>query len=86
MIKSKFLRRIAKRIKLPDTRAGKLIQAVGGLVGIGGATAVVIESEIFGGFTGDTVVDVAIVIAVAIMTIYTGKLPVPPECEKDLAD
>ena len=86
MIKSKFLRRLAKRIKLPDTRAGKVIQAVGGLIGIGGGTAVAIQSDIFGGFTGDTVVDVAIVIAVAVMVIYTGKYPIPPECEKDLED
>lgn len=79
----KVIRNFVRRLKLPDTPVGKVVQAIGGLVGLGGGVAIASEAQLFQ-FTGDTVVDVTIVVVVGIIILITGKVPVPPECVKDL--
>jgi hypothetical protein len=75
----KFLRRIKSRINLPDTALGKIVKALGGLVGIGGAADVVLGTGLLFDLTGDTVTDVIIVIISGLLMYFTGKLPVPAD-------
>ena len=74
------MKRIAKfisRIKLPDTKLGNILKTVGALVGIGGTAAVTLAPGLLFELTGDTVVDVVIVIVSGVVIYFSGKYPVP---------
>lgn len=68
----KFIRRIF----LKDTTVGRILQGVGVAVGIGGVSA---TSVGLFELTGDTIVDVTIIICTTAIIILGGKLPVPKE-------
>ncbi len=81
MIPPKILRNVLKRTSLPDTKVGKLLQATGILGGLG---AVATTSVGYFELTGDQFTDVAIIIGTVAVLLFGGKLPIPPECEKQL--
>lgn len=75
-----FIPQIIKRIKLPDTTLGKIIQTIAGILGLGGGAAIATDTVII---SGDIITDV-IALIIATLSVYViGKLPVPKDREHD---
>ena len=73
--------KILKRLKLPDTRAGKILQGIGAVVGIGGISATSIGMF---ELTGDTTVDMTIILCTTAIILFGGKVQIPEQYEKEL--
>lgn len=72
---------IVKRLSARTPFVGKLIMAIGGLLGIGGLAA----TEYLGHqLTGDTYVDIAILISATVLAILAGKAQVDPETKAQI--
>ncbi len=82
----KFLKKLGKRINLPDTAVGKVLKAVGGLIGVGGTAAVTVVPGLLFELTGNTIVDVAIVVVSGAVIYLAGKYPVPDQYKKQVED